>query len=42
MSNTRLIEAGYEDSMLDEWVNDSKDINELNDNIEEEISCWSD
>lgn len=37
----RLIEAGYEDYMLDEWINDSKDLSELNDSIEEEISCWS-
>ncbi len=38
----KLIEAGYEDYMLDEWIQDSNNTSELNDGIEDEIQCWSD
>lgn len=38
----KLIEAGYEDSMLDECIKESISLSNLNDFIEDEISCWSD
>lgn len=38
----KLIEAGYEDVNMDEFIEDSSDVNELNNIIEDELSYGGD
>lgn len=38
----KLIEAGYEDENIDEFIEESSDANELNDIIEDQLSYGGD